>query len=173
MIYVISDIHGSLKYLRDFMDIFIEEKGETLVILGDILYHGPRNPLPLEYNPKEVANLLNKYKDKIIWVRGNCDSEVDEMVLDFPCVDKGALFVNNRKIYLSHGHKEIKLNKNDIWLYGHYHVNYIKEEDGIIKVNPGSLSLPKENTKNSYLVIDEDKMTIYDLNKEKLYERKI
>lgn len=173
-IFVISDIHGSIKYLRDFMNIFNKENGDTLVILGDVLYHGPRNPLPLEYNPLEVIKLLNEYKEKIIWVKGNCDGEVDEMVLDFKYVERGILFYNNRKIYLTHGHKEnvdnFKLLKNDVLLHGHSHVNFIKEKDGCIIANPGSLSLPKENTKNSYLIIDDNKLAIYSLEQEKLYE---
>ena len=176
-IFVISDIHGSLKYLNDFMKIYQEEKGDNLVILGDILYHGPRNPLPLEYNPQGVIEILNQHKDNIIWVKGNCDGEVEEMVLNFRMVEKGLLFINNHRIYLSHGHKEnednLKLSKGDILLVGHTHINFIKEKEGALIANPGSLSLPKNNTKNSYMVIEENKITIYSLEKEKLYEEEI
>lgn len=176
-IFVISDIHGSLKYLNDFMKIYKEENGDTLVILGDILYHGPRNPLPEEYNPKEVANILNNMKEKIIWIKGNCDGEVDEMVLDFRMVERGVLFYNNHKIYLSHGHKEDennnKLSKGDILLVGHTHINFIKEKNDVIIANPGSLSLPKNDTKNSYMLIEDNKISIYSLEKTKLYEKEI
>jgi len=176
-IYVISDIHGSLKYLNDFMNIYNEDEGDLLVILGDVLYHGPRNPLPIGYDPKGVIEVLNKIKSNILWIKGNCDGEVDEMVLDFEMNDKAVLFVNNRKIYLTHGHKynesNLKLNMNDILLYGHLHVNYIKEENGIIIANPGSISLPKNNTKNSYMVIEDHKITIYSLEKELLFSKEI
>lgn len=173
-IFVISDIHGSYKYLEDFMEIYKEENGDLLVILGDILYHGPRNPLPLGYDPKRVATLLNENKDKILWIKGNCDGEVDEMVLDIPMIEKGVLFINNRKIYLTHGHKynekNLNLNNGDILLYGHLHVNFLFEEKGVIIGNPGSLSLPKNNTQNSYIIIDDNKIIIYNLNKEKIMD---
>jgi len=171
-VFVISDIHGSYKFLNDFMKIYNEEKSDLLVILGDILYHGPRNPLPLDYNPQKVASLLNEIKDNILWIKGNCDGEVDEMVLDFPMVEKGVLFVNDHRVFLTHGHKynekNMTLNEGDILLYGHLHINFLKNENGVIVGNPGSLSLPKENTKNSYLVIENNKITIYSLDKEEI-----
>ena len=176
-IYVISDIHGSLKYLNDFMNIYNEDKGDLLVILGDVLYHGPRNPLPLGYDPQGVMEVLNKIKDNILWIKGNCDGEVDEMVLDFNYVERAILFVNNRKVYLTHGHKynenNLKLSSNDILLYGHLHVNFMKEENRFLVCNPGSLSLPKNNTKNSYMVIEDNCITIYSLEQEKLFSREI
>lgn len=176
-IFVISDIHGSYKYLKKFLNIYNEENGELLIILGDILYHGPRNPLPEEYNPKKVIELLNQYKNEIMWIKGNCDGEVDEMVLDFNVADSGMMLINNHKIYLTHGHKKNELNMNlskgDILLYGHLHVNFIKEENDAIIANPGSLSLPKNNTKNSYMVIDDSSIVIYSLEKEKLFSKKI
>ena len=174
-VYVISDIHGSKKYLEDFLNIFDNEKGDKLIILGDVLYHGPRNPFPLEYSPKDVIKLLNERKDKIIWIKGNCDSEVDEMVLDFPCEVRKIVSINNKTFHLTHGHKEnidnMTIEKGEILLYGHFHVNFIEEVDGKIIANPGSISLPKNDTKNSYMVIENNKMTIYSLEHEKLIEK--
>lgn len=176
-IFVISDIHGSYKYLKQFMNIYDSEKERKLIILGDILYHGPRNPLPEEYNPQKVCELLNQYQDEILWIKGNCDGEVDEMVLDFNMVESGLLLINNHRVYLTHGHKKneknMKLFNGDILLYGHLHVNFLKEENGVIIGNPGSLSLPKNNTKNSYMVIENNNISIYSLEKEKLFTKEI
>ena len=102
---IISDIHGSLDDLKKVIDIFGEEKMDRMILLGDLLYHGPRNPLPKGYQPKEVAILLNQYKDKIIAVRGNCDAEVDQMVLDFPMrADYSELYIDGHHFFMTHGH---------------------------------------------------------------------
>ena len=170
-VYVISDIHGSLKYLNDFMNIY--DKESKLIILGDILYHGPRNDLPLEYNPKGCINVLNSFKDNILWIKGNCDAEVDEMVLDFKCNENYSLSLNGYNFYLHHGHKEINNFYVDVVLSGHTHVNVLKKENDIIYGNPGSLSIPKEGSGNSFMIINDDKITIYNLNEEILYEMKI
>lgn len=168
----VSDIHGSYESAQIIIDKFNKHNCDFIYLLGDILYHGPRNPLPLDYNPQKVASLLNEIKDNILWIKGNCDGEVDEMVLDFPMVEKGVLFVNNHRVFLTHGHKynekNMTLNEGDILLYGHLHINFLKNENGVIVGNPGSLSLPKENTKNSYLVIENNKITIYSLDKEEI-----
>ena len=104
-LFIISDIHGSLYYLKKVMEIFGKENYDKLVILGDELYHGPRNPLPKDYSPKEVIEILNKYKDKIIAVRGNCDSEVDQMVLSYPIMsDYSMIYLGNKRVFLTHGH---------------------------------------------------------------------
>lgn len=159
---VISDIHGSLKYTKNAIEIFNREEGDYLLILGDILYHGPRNPLPEEYNPKEVAEVLNQYSDKIIAVRGNCDSEVDQMLLDFPCMgDYSIVLYNDKRLFLTHGHiynenKLPNISKKDIMIHGHTHILGYSREDGIAIINPGSISYPKENNPHSYGVIEED-----------------
>lgn len=174
-IYVISDIHGSIKYLKDFFDYY--DKESRLIILGDVLYHGPRNDLPLEYNPKEVIKLLNSYKDKILWIKGNCDSEVDEMVLDFKVYKEAKIRFNDYNIYLTHGHinneSNMSLKEKDILLYGHTHINKLEKINGYIVGNPGSISLPKENTKNSFMVIEDSCITIYSLENEVLYRLEI
>ncbi|MGL6130802.1 MAG: phosphodiesterase, partial [Fusobacteriaceae bacterium] len=123
-IFVISDIHGSLFYLKKALEAFEKEEADYILILGDILYHGPRNQLPKEYNPKDVAEVLNGYKDKIISVRGNCDSEVDQMVIEFPIMsDYSNLFWNGHRIFATHGHhfnieKLPPLQKGDILIHG-------------------------------------------------------
>ena len=124
---IISDIHGSYNDLKEVLDIFQEEHVDQLLILGDILYHGPRNDLPEGYNPKKVIPLLNQYKDKIIAVRGNCDAEVDQMVLDFPMrADYIQLYIDGHRFFVTHGHLWNEenlplLNPVDILMEGHFH----------------------------------------------------
>ena len=154
MIFVIaSDIHGSATYCKKIIEIFKEEKADKLLLLGDILYHGPRNPLPDGYAPAEVASLLNGIKDKILCVKGNCDSEVDQLVLSFNVLsDNAAVFADGLNIYLAHGHKDTPpLLNGDIYITGHTHVP-LKEDCGYIHLNPGSVSLPKENSPHSYIL---------------------
>lgn len=168
----ISDIHGSLKYARRAIEILEEEKGEFLILLGDILYHGPRNPLPEEYNPKGVAELLNKYREKIICVRGNCDSEVDAMMLDFPIMsDYTMILEGKRRFFLTHGHIYNESNmppisKGDILIHGHTHIPLITEKHGIYILNPGSISYPKEGNPHSYGVIKDNVFYIKDIQGE-------
>lgn len=153
---IASDIHGSATYCKQLVEIFKNEKADKLLLLGDILYHGPRNPLPDGYNPAEVASLLNDIKDKIICVRGNCDSEVDQLVLLFNVLsDYAWVFADGLNICLSHGHREVPpLLKGDIYLTGHTHVP-LKEDCGYIHLNPGSVSLPKENSPHSYILYED------------------
>ena len=178
MKYIIaSDIHGSLFYTKLLMEHFNQLQADKLILLGDILYHGPRNPLPLEYNPKEVSNLLNEYRSKIIWIKGNCDSEVDQMVLNFQAVNEAVLVINNRNIYLSHGHiinedNNLLLDR-DILISGHTHIQVCKEVNNITYLNPGSTSLPKEDSKNAFILLDENKLTCLSFNMEVLYEIKL
>lgn len=168
-LFFISDIHGSIYYLKKALEFFNEEKADYLVILGDILYHGARNPLPQEYSPKEVIDLINRYSDRIIAVRGNCDSEVDEMVLDFPIMATYSnILYNNRRLFLTHGHiyNEVKLpnlRPGDILIHGHTHVLRADKKDNIYIINPGSITLPKENNPHTYGVLDDDIFMIKDL----------
>lgn len=161
---IASDIHGSLKYCRELVRCYNDEKCDKLILLGDILYHGPRNDLPDEYNPKGVIALLNGISDEILAVRGNCEAEVDDMVLDFPVLAEYALLYNaERMFFLTHGHKlnpenMPKLKKGDILLNGHTHVAEIKElPNGVVYMNTGSVSIPKENTTRGYIIIDDKK----------------
>ena len=160
---VLTDIHGSIKYLKLAMKKFNELKCEKILLLGDILYHGPRNDLPLEYSPKEVISILNSYKDKILCVKGNCDAEVDEMVLEFPLYPTVMISVCGVKLELIHGHNLDECVGDGYILHGHTHVN--KVEDNIINI--GSLSIPKDNH-HTYAVIDGDLLTSYDLLTDKV-----
>lgn len=165
----ISDIHGSSYWAEKAIDKFNEEKADKLVILGDILYHGPRNDLPKEYNCKKVIALLNPLKNKIIAVRGNCDSEVDQMVLDFMMTsDFATIDVDGHHFFLTHGHlfneeKLPLLNDKDIFVYGHIHKPVAKEENGIYILNPSSISLPKEGV-NSYGIYENHEFVIKDFD---------
>lgn len=167
----ISDIHGSYLYAKKAIEIFEREKMDTLVVLGDVLYHGPRNPLPEGYDCKKVAELLNSYQDKIIAVRGNCDAEVDQMVLDFNVRKDYEIFdVDGHHFFISHGHiyneeKLPQLQDGDIFAYGHIHKPVAKKQNHIFIINPSSISLPKEG-ENSYGVYEKDTFTIYTFNKQ-------
>lgn len=152
-----SDIHGSAKYCKLILEAFAREGAEKLVLLGDILYHGPRNPLPEEYAPAEVAKLLGSVNEKILCVRGNCDSEVDQMVLPFPILsDYAAIFADGANIYLSHGHREVPpLTSADVYITGHTHLPLNSRKEGFLHLNPGSVSLPKdEKGTRGYILFD-------------------
>ena len=159
-IMIASDIHGSSFYLNKLCDAIDTEKPDKILLLGDILYHGPRNNLPKEYEPKKVIEKLNNLKDRILCVRGNCDTEVDQMVLSFPIMsDYAVIFVDGVSIYLSHGHKFNKdnlppLSKGNIFLSGHSHIPLCDDNGDVICLNPGSVSIPKENSPNSYMIYE-------------------
>ena len=158
---IASDIHGSAYYCRKLLEAYDREKAGRMVILGDILYHGPRNDLPKEYAPKEVIAMLNPRKKDLLCVRGNCDTEVDQMVLEFPILaDYGFLYEKGRMIFLTHGHvfneKTLPmLGKGDILLHGHTHVPVCREHEDYIYMNPGSVSIPKENSAHSYMTYED------------------
>ena len=161
-----SDIHGSAYYCRKMLEAFQEEMAERLVLLGDILYHGPRNDLPKEYAPKEVIALLNPMKDKIYAVRGNCEAEVDQMVLNFPVMaDYCVILADGKAIYATHGHIYNEnnlppLSEGDVLLHGHTHVLTVQEKDGMTYINPGSAALPKEDHPKSYMIYENGVFTI-------------
>ena len=165
----VSDIHGSLYYAKKCIERFNQEGADQIISLGDLMYHGPRNPLPKDYAPKEVANLLNQYKDKIISVRGNCDSEVDQMLLEFPILsDYSILYIDGYRFFITHGHHYDEdhlpsLSKNDVLIYGHYHVPIAKKKEDIYIFNPSSISLPKASV-NSYGVYENKTFYIKDLD---------
>lgn len=157
---IASDIHGSTAYCRALLSAFEAEKAETLLLLGDILYHGPRNDLPLDYAPKEVIAMLNPIADKLLCVRGNCDTEVDQMVLDFPVLaDYAILYLDGHRVYATHGHvygenNPPKLQNGDILLCGHTHVPACNDHDTYVYLNPGSVSIPKENSAHGYMIYE-------------------
>lgn len=170
MIYLLaSDIHGSAYYMHKLMEAFNLSGASRLILLGDLLYHGPRNNLPREYNPKETYSLLNSLKESIICVRGNCDSEVDQMVLEFPIMaDYVPLFLEElggRMIYLTHGHlQKPPLKKGDILVSGHTHIPVAEERDGVFFVNPGSVSIPKGEFPPTYCLYEGGTFTIRDFS---------
>lgn len=156
---IASDIHGSETYCKKLIEAFINEKADRLLLLGDILYHGPRNDLPEGYAPKKVITLLNGMKDKIFCVRGNCDTEVDQMVLEFPILaDYAVIPVGDNLIYATHGHNFNESNlpplrKGDILLHGHTHIPKCVEHENYVYMNPGSTSIPKENSHHGYMTL--------------------
>jgi hypothetical protein len=171
-IFFMSDIHGSSVYLRLALEAFNSEKCDAIAILGDIMYHGPRNPLPEGYNPAEVASIINDYASKITAVRGNCDSEVDQMLIKYPMMDSSAVILaDNRKFFLTHGHicspeKLPALNPGDIFAYGHTHIPAAYETDGIYIFNPGSTTLPKSSHMPSYGIYAENSLSVKSLEGE-------
>ncbi|MCI5700036.1 MAG: phosphodiesterase [Lachnospiraceae bacterium] len=165
--FIASDIHGSAYYCRKMLEAYRREQAEKMILLGDILYHGPRNDLPREYAPKEVIPLLNAYRDEILAVRGNCDAEVDQMVLEFPIMADYAVLQlkKGRQIYLTHGHiyNEKKLppmKKGDVLLHGHTHVLRAEKKKDLVFLNPGSVSIPKEGNPPTYAILEKGIFTI-------------
>lgn len=156
---IASDIHGSAYWCRKLLEVYQQEQPDKLVLLGDILYHGPRNDLPREYAPKAVIALLSPLAEKILCVRGNCEAEVDQMVLPFPCMAPySQLLVEGKTFYLTHGHHENprnlpRLNPGDVFLSGHTHVKEDIQVEGVRCLNPGSVSIPKDGS-HSCLVYD-------------------
>ena len=158
--FIASDIHGSAYYCEKILESFEREKADKLLLLGDILYHGPRNDLPKDYSPKKVISLLNPIKDKILCVRGNCDTEVDQMVLEFPILAEYCILsYNSTMIFVTHGHKFNTsslppLSKGDILLHGHTHVPKCERYGDIMYLNPGSASIPKEDSHHGYMTFE-------------------
>lgn len=153
---IASDIHGSAYYCKEMLKAFADEHAERLLLLGDILYHGPRNDLPKDYAPKEVIAMLNGIKEYILCVRGNCDTEVDQMVLEFPVLSEQALLsIDGTEMLAVHGHKPFPAVKSGtVILSGHTHIPKCEEKDGAIYMNPGSVSIPKENSHHGYMIFE-------------------
>ena len=159
---IASDIHGSAYYCRALLTAYDREQADRMLLLGDILYHGPRNDLPREYDPKQVIGMLNARKDDILCVRGNCDTEVDQMVLQFPILaDYALLALGKRMVFATHGHHfhqdcRPPLHPGDILLHGHTHVSACVEHEHYVYMNPGSVSIPKEHTPRGYMTLEND-----------------
>lgn len=169
---IASDIHGDAVCCQAMLDAFAREQAEKLLILGDILYHGPRNDLPEGYAPKKVIDLLNAVADKLLCVRGNCDTEVDQMVLSFPVLSDTA-FVHDGAVgltlFMSHGHKYSPdnmppLSGKNVFLYGHTHLLGKAERNGIPCINPGSVSLPKGGNPKTYAIYEDGRITVKTLD---------
>lgn len=173
---IASDIHGSAKYCRLLVESFEKEKADRLLLLGDLLYHGPRNDLPDGYAPKEVIALLNPLADRITAVRGNCDAEVDQMVLDFPITaDYAVINAGEHTIFATHGHlytpDSVKnLREGDVFLYGHTHIPDSSLKNGILCINPGSVSIPKAGSAHGYIIFDGNGFVRKELESGKILE---
>ncbi len=181
---IASDIHGSALYCRKMLDAFERERANRLILLGDLLYHGPRNDLPEEYDPKAVIRLLNEYCGRILAVRGNCEAEVDQMMLSFPVMaDYALLELSGRTVFITHGHRYNRsclppLQNGDILLHGHTHNPECGEYPAdaghpfYLYMNPGSVSIPKEGTWHGYMILRDGLFTWKDLDgTEKLFYR--
>ena len=157
---IASDIHGSARWCRALMELVERENPDRLILLGDLLYHGPRNDLPEEYAPKQVIPMLSRYAEKIIAVRGNCEAEVDQMVLPFPCMaDFSQLMADGKTLYLTPGHHASPENlpplpKGSVFLSGHTHVKRDEMHGGIRCLNPGSVSIPKDGSHSCLIYED-------------------
>ncbi len=172
-LFIASDLHGDAECVRLLLEKYKASGAERLLLLGDILYHGPRNDLPKGYAPKEVIAMLNGIKDEILCVRGNCDTEVDQMVLEFPILaDYAYICVDGLSLFATHGHKFNleslpPLKKNEILLHGHTHVScVIPFGENNLYINPGSVSIPKENTPKGYILYENRKMQFCTLDGE-------
>ena len=165
-----SDIHGSAYYCRQVEEIYRQSGADRLILLGDLLYHGPRNDLPKEYAPKEVTAILNGLKNEIYAVRGNCEAEVDQMVLEFPVMaDYAVMALNGLNFFVTHGHLFHEDNlppmkRGDILIHGHTHLLRADAFDGYYILNPGSTSLPKGGNPHTYGMLDGTVFTIYDFD---------
>lgn len=177
---IASDLHGDLASVEALIGKFNDERCERILLLGDILYHGPRNNLPETYNPKGVIELLNSYADKITSVRGNCDAEVDEMVLDFPVLaDYALLSLDGITVFASHGHHHSpdsppKLSEGAVMLGGHTHLYGVREfGNNNLYLNPGSVSIPKGGNPKTFMIYENRSFVIKDFAGKSLAEIKI
>ena len=174
---IASDLHGSSYYAEKIKDIFLKEHGDMLVLLGDIYYHGPRNPFPKDYAPMQVAETLNSLKDKLLVIKGNCDSEVDTLISEFDFTEFSQICVDGLKITLTHGHKfnkdNMPTNAGDVMCYGHFHTGFIDKVGDTVVANAGSLSLPKDGTAHSYLTIENNTITLKDIDGNIIDSKKI
>ena len=174
-LFIASDIHGSALYCEQLLKQYEAERPDRFLLLGDILYHGPRNDLPIGYDPKKVIDLLNPLKDRIIAVRGNCDAEVDQMVLQFPIMaDYNYICIDGIDICLTHGHiynqSEPLPGHKDVLLCGHTHVPACEECLGFVYINPGSVSIPKADSRHSYMIYQDRVFYWKDLNSGNIYK---
>ena len=175
---IASDLHGSAYYCKKMLERWGNERADKLVLLGDLLYHGPRNDLPRDYAPKEVIAMLSPLADKILCVRGNCEAEVDQMVLPFPIMaDYAVLIADGKVVYITHGHtinikNPLPFAKGDILLHGHTHVPACEQVDSWWYLNPGSVSIPKEGSKHSYMTLEDGVFCWKDVETGETYQSK-
>lgn len=163
---VCSDIHGSIDSALKLIDVFNDEACDFILLLGDVLYHGPRNDLPDYYEPKKVIEALNAISDKILCVKGNCEAEVDQMVLKFKINDFIDKKINCLDAHLEHGHHLDEYKGNaQIILSGHTHIPVLEKKNNVIYLNPGSITIPKNGSKRGYAIWDNKEISLYDIDK--------
>lgn len=172
---IASDLHGGADACAKLCELFDQSGADTLILLGDVLYHGPRNDLPDGYAPKQVIPMLNAIADKILCVRGNCDAEVDGMVLDFDVLTESHTVTDgNLHMYLHHGHHDLPdLDAGTVVLYGHTHIPEHHEENGLYFFNPGSVTIPKGGNPPSYIIYENRTFTAYDLDGRVLFQKSV
>lgn len=170
-LFIASDLHGSAFFTSLMLEHFKKSGADRLVLLGDILYHGPRNDLPQDYAPKKVASMLNEIADCILAIRGNCEAEVDSLMLDFPVTpDYGVVFDGIQAIYFSHGHREIpKMPAGSLYLTGHTHIPHDYTENSVRFLNPGSVSIPKNGTPHSVMIYENGKIVWMNIESGEIY----
>ncbi len=169
-----SDIHGSKKYAELFFSKDKIYEPERIILLGDFFYNGARNVPPEEYSPRDVVALVNSYASKLIAIKGNCDSEVDQMVADFFFNENATIFAFNKSISFTHGHHanfdSLPKNAGDVFFQGHTHVGVLEKKNGIVLANPGSVSLPKDGH-HSYMVMNENGIVLYNLQDDSVLKK--
>ncbi len=174
---IASDLHGSAYYTKKLLERYRAENAEQLILLGDIYNHGPRNPLPEGYDPMGVAALLNPLSAVLTVVKGNCDSDVDTMISEFDFVSEAVLYLDEKKIFLQHGDRysiqNLPKNCGDAFIYGHYHTGFLKRAGNVVVANCGSVSLPKENTAHSYIVLERGELVLKDIEGNEIDRMKI
>lgn len=170
---IVSDIHGGSKEAEFIINKFEEEKCDYLICLGDVLYHGPRNDLPENYAPKKVISLLNPYANKIICVKGNCEAEVDQMVLDFEILDSYDSYLNGKDCHFEHGHHlDLYEGAAEIVFTGHTHIPLCEEKNGYLNINPGSITIPKGGSAKSYILWEGHSIKCLDMENNVVFEYK-
>ena len=174
-LFVATDIHGSAYWAERIVTEFKRSNCDLLILLGDVYNHGPRNPFPRDYAPMKVAEAFNAIADKVVSVKGNCDSEVDQMISNFPFVQQEIIPLGGRRLYFTHGHVYNKdnlpaLSKGDALFYGHFHKNEMVEVDGVPCVNVSSASLPKDTS--AYCIVDDGGITVYGFDGEVILQKR-
>lgn len=174
---IASDIHGSAYYAEKIIERAEMENVDKIVLLGDVYNHGPRNPFPKDYAPLKVAEILNAVKDKLIVIKGNCDSQVDTLISEFDFLDNSVIVSVGKTFFLTHGHiynkNALPKTKFDAVIYGHFHTGFIERKGETVVANAGSVSLPKDGTFNSYLILDNNTLTLKTVDGKVLAEEKI
>lgn len=167
-ILIASDIHGSILHMKRLEKAFLKHKVDQIILLGDLLYIGPRNKMHLFYRPEKVMHLLNKWASKIKAVLGNCDSEIDQAVLHFSLPKRQTIKVNNYRLHLMHGHdfdlQPFKIIDGDLVFFGHTHQVHLEKKDNYFLFNPGSITYPKGKEPHTYMLLCNDKIELYNLN---------